>query len=76
MWDVFAVNTYLMVSILFWYMGLIPDIALLRDRSKTRVRKFIYSVFALGWTGRRGNGIILKRPTSFWPASARCWCSR
>jgi molybdopterin-containing oxidoreductase family membrane subunit len=51
MWDVFAVNTYLMVSTLFWYMGLIPDIALLRDRSRTRVRKFIYSLLALGWTG-------------------------
>jgi molybdopterin-containing oxidoreductase family membrane subunit len=51
MWDVFAVNTYLIVSILFWYMGLIPDIALLRDRSKTRVRKFCYGLFALGWTG-------------------------
>ena len=51
MWDVFAVNTYLMVSTLFWYMGLIPDIALLRDRAKTRVRKFIYGLLALGWTG-------------------------
>jgi Ni/Fe-hydrogenase subunit HybB-like protein len=51
MWDVFAVNTYLIVSTLFWYMGLIPDLALLRDRSKTRVRKFLYGLFALGWTG-------------------------
>jgi molybdopterin-containing oxidoreductase family membrane subunit len=51
MWDVFAVNTYLMVSTLFWYMGLIPDLALMRDRSKTRVRKFLYGLFALGWTG-------------------------
>ncbi|HEY5296910.1 MAG TPA: NrfD/PsrC family molybdoenzyme membrane anchor subunit [Verrucomicrobiae bacterium] len=51
MWDVFAVNTYLIVSTTFWYMGLIPDLALLRDRSKTRVRKFLYGLFALGWTG-------------------------
>ena len=51
MWDVFAVNTYLIVSSLFWYMGLIPDLALLRDRAKTRVRKFLYGLFALGWTG-------------------------
>src|SRR5208282_2745045 len=51
MWDVFAVNTYLMVSTLFWYMGLIPDLALMRDRAKTRVRKFLYGLFALGWTG-------------------------
>ena len=51
MWDVFAVNTYLMVSMLFWYMGLIPDIAVLRDRATTRVRKFIYGLLAMGWTG-------------------------
>jgi len=51
MWDVFAVNTYLMVSTLFWYMGLIPDLALMRDRAKTRVRKFLFGLFALGWTG-------------------------
>jgi molybdopterin-containing oxidoreductase family membrane subunit len=51
MWDVFAVNTYLIVSITFWYMGLIPDLALLRDRAKTRTKKFVYGLFALGWTG-------------------------
>ena len=51
MWDVFAVNTYLIVSTTFWYMGLIPDLALMRDRAKTRVRKFLYGLFALGWTG-------------------------
>ena len=43
MWDVFAVNTYLIVSTLFWFMGMIPDFAVLRDRSKTRVRKAIFS---------------------------------
>ena len=51
MWDVFAVNTYLMVSMLFWYMGMIPDLAVLRDRATTRVRKFIYGLLAMGWTG-------------------------
>ena len=51
MWDVFAVNTYLIVSSMFWYMGLIPDLALMRDRSQTRVKKFLYGLFALGWTG-------------------------
>ena len=51
MWDVFAVNTYLLVSMLFWYMGLIPDLAVLRDRATTRVRKFIYGFLAMGWTG-------------------------
>ena len=51
MWDVFAVNTYLMVSTLFWFMGMIPDFAVLRDRSKTRMRKAIFSILAMGWTG-------------------------
>jgi molybdopterin-containing oxidoreductase family membrane subunit len=51
MWDVFAVSTYFTVSLLFWYMGLIPDLATMRDRSKTTIRKFAYGLFALGWTG-------------------------
>ena len=51
LWDVFAVSTYFTVSLLFWYMGLIPDLATLRDRSKSKIRQFVYGVFALGWTG-------------------------
>ncbi len=51
MWDVFAVSTYFTVSLLFWYMGLIPDLAVMRDRAKTKIRKFAYGLFALGWTG-------------------------
>ena len=51
MWDVFAVSTYFTVSALFWYVGLVPDLAILRDRSRTKVRQFIYGLFALGWTG-------------------------
>jgi Ni/Fe-hydrogenase subunit HybB-like protein len=51
MWDVFAVSTYFTVSVLFWYMGLIPDLAVMRDRSKTKLRQFIYGLGALGWTG-------------------------
>jgi molybdopterin-containing oxidoreductase family membrane subunit len=51
MWDVFAVNTYLMISVIFWYVGLIPDFATLRDRSKTLLRKRVYGAFALGWRG-------------------------
>ena len=50
-WDVFAVSTYFTVSVLFWYVGLIPDLAVMRDRAKTRVRQFLYGLFALGWTG-------------------------
>jgi Ni/Fe-hydrogenase subunit HybB-like protein len=51
LWDVFAVSTYFTVSLLFWYVGLIPDIATMRDRSKTAIRRFVYGIFALGWRG-------------------------
>jgi Ni/Fe-hydrogenase subunit HybB-like protein len=51
LWDVFAVSTYGTVSLLFWYTGLVPDLATLRDRATTKVRKFFYGFFALGWTG-------------------------
>jgi molybdopterin-containing oxidoreductase family membrane subunit len=50
LWDVFAVSTYGTVSLLFWYVGLIPDLATLRDRSKSLLRKLGYGFFALGWT--------------------------
>jgi len=48
-WDVFAVSTYLTVSAIFWYIGLIPDFATLRDRTVPKVKKTIYSFFSLGW---------------------------
>jgi Ni/Fe-hydrogenase subunit HybB-like protein len=50
-WDVFAVSTYATVSILFWYMGMIPDLATLRDRATTKVRQVLYGIFAMGWRG-------------------------
>jgi molybdopterin-containing oxidoreductase family membrane subunit len=49
LWDVFAVSTYLTVSFIFWYVGLIPDFATLRDRTTNKIKKIIYSVFSLGW---------------------------
>ena len=51
LWDVFAVSIYGTVSVLFWYVGLIPDLATVRDRAKTRTRKLAYGFFALGWRG-------------------------
>ena len=51
LWDVFAVSTYFTVSVLFWYTGLVPDLATLRDRAKSRVAKYLYGIFALGWRG-------------------------
>jgi molybdopterin-containing oxidoreductase family membrane subunit len=50
-WDVFAVSTYLTVSLLFWYVGLIPDLATLRDRAKNVWLARAFGVFALGWRG-------------------------
>jgi Ni/Fe-hydrogenase subunit HybB-like protein len=50
-WDVFAVSTYATVSVLFWYLGMIPDIASLRDRSKSRLAYGFYGVLCLGWRG-------------------------
>lgn len=51
LWDVFAITTYFTISLLFWYTGLIPDLASVRDRAKSKVRKFIYTILSLGWTG-------------------------
>ncbi len=51
LWDVFAVGTYFTVSCLFWYVGLIPDLATLRDRAVNKVRKAILALFSLGWRG-------------------------
>jgi Ni/Fe-hydrogenase subunit HybB-like protein len=48
-WDVFAVSTYFTVSCLFWYMGMVPDLATLRDRATTPVRRFAYGLLAMGW---------------------------
>jgi molybdopterin-containing oxidoreductase family membrane subunit len=50
-WDVFAVSTYATVSIVFWYVGLIPDLATMRDRAVSKVKKGIYGIFCLGWRG-------------------------
>ena len=51
LWDVFAVSTYFSVSLLFWYMGLVPDLATVRDRAISKTKRFWYGLFSLGWTG-------------------------
>ena len=53
-WDVFAISTYLTVSALFFIVGLVPDIAVARDRAKTWFRKLLYGITSLGWTGNHG----------------------
>ncbi|HWF43976.1 MAG TPA: NrfD/PsrC family molybdoenzyme membrane anchor subunit [Candidatus Kapabacteria bacterium] len=50
-WDVFAVSTYFTLSVVFWYIGLIPDLSTMRDRAKSSVVKKIYGTFAMGWRG-------------------------
>ncbi len=51
LWDVFAISTYFTVSLLFWYIGLVPDLATLRDRAKSKLRKGIYKALSFGWKG-------------------------
>jgi Ni/Fe-hydrogenase subunit HybB-like protein len=51
MWDVFAVSTYLTVSLVFWFVGLVPDFASMRDRTKNRIGQVIYGMLSLGWRG-------------------------
>jgi Ni/Fe-hydrogenase subunit HybB-like protein len=51
LWDVFAISTYFTVSLLFWYCGLLPDLATIRDRARLKWRKFFYGVASFGWSG-------------------------
>jgi Ni/Fe-hydrogenase subunit HybB-like protein len=50
-WDVFAVSTYGTVSLMFWFVGLLPDLATLRDRAKNRTQQVIYGILSMGWRG-------------------------
>ncbi len=50
-WDVFAVSTYFTVSLMFWFIGLLPDLATLRDRAETRLKRIVYGMLAMGWRG-------------------------
>src|SRR5262249_26760506 len=50
-WDVFAISTYLLISLLFWFLGLLPDLAALRDAQAPRRRRVIYGILSLGWRG-------------------------
>ncbi len=50
-WDFIAITSYLLISFSFWYLGMLPDFATIRDRTKSKVRKAVYGFFAMGWTG-------------------------
>jgi molybdopterin-containing oxidoreductase family membrane subunit len=51
LWDVFAVGTYFTVSLLFWYLGMVPDLATMRDRATSKTKQMLYGIFSLGWRG-------------------------
>ena len=55
LWDVFAVSTYATVSMVFWYIGLVPDFATIKDRAKNKVRRMVYGALSLGWKGTARN---------------------
>jgi len=75
-WDVFAVSTYFTVSLLFWYVGLIPDLATLRDRSTNGFP--VLSTACSPWAGaaRRCTGSVTRPPICFWPDWQRRWWCR
>lgn len=50
-WDFFAISTYFTISLVFWYIGLIPDMATLRDQAKSKIKKVIYRIMSFGWDG-------------------------
>jgi Ni/Fe-hydrogenase subunit HybB-like protein len=54
-WDAFAISTYLLVSLMFWFIGLIPDLASLRDRTENKFARYFYGLLALGWRGSAGH---------------------
>src|ERR1017187_2219372 len=51
LWDVFAVSTYATISVVFWYIGMIPDLATFRDRSQSRIAQYFYGLMSVGWRG-------------------------
>jgi molybdopterin-containing oxidoreductase family membrane subunit len=61
LWDLFAISTYATVSLLFWYMGMIPDLATLRDRAKGRFAQRAYGFFAMGWNGSNRHWLRFER---------------
>ncbi len=70
MWDVFAVTTYLTVSSIFFFVGMIPDIAAIRDKVTDRPRKFIYSILSLGWKGSNWEWLHYTRAYLYFAAFA------
>lgn len=70
LWDVFAVGTYASTSLVFWYMGMIPDLATFRDRSRSKWRRLIYGILCLGWTGSSRNWMRFEKASTILSALA------
>jgi len=60
LWDVFAVSTYATVSTVFWFIGLIPDFATIKDRAQNKVRRTVYGALSLGWRGTAKKLVTLR----------------
>ena len=67
-WDFFAVSTYATVSLLFWYVGLIPDLATLRDRTQNRAAQIIYGILAMGWRGTGREWVLYHKASTLMAA--------
>ena len=77
LWDVFAVSTYATISVVFWYIGMIPDFGTFRDRAKIEVRPVLLRhALARAGAARSATGCAMRRPRCCWPVWRRRWCSR
>ena len=76
LWDVFAISTYFTVSLLFWYCGLLPDLATVRDRAKLKWRKFFYGVLLSDGPVPPNTGSVMRPCPWYWPALAHRWYFR
>jgi Ni/Fe-hydrogenase subunit HybB-like protein len=61
LWDVFAVGTYASTSLVFWYMGMVPDLATYRDRSRSPARRMVYGLLSMGWTGSSRHWLVYEK---------------
>jgi len=69
LWDVFAVSTYATISVVFWYIGMVPDFGTMRDRAKSRAAQFFYGLLSLGWPRRSSSACT---PSSALTSRSRC----
>src|SRR6266567_164496 len=76
LWDVFAVSTYATISVVFWYIGMVPDFGTMRDRSKHRLPQYFYGLISLGWRGSVRHWMRYETDRYCSRAWQRRWCSQ